>query len=53
MEQQQQLTPEVALGNLITVYKQARLTPDEHEILKASIEVLVNLIKENQNKAKK
>jgi hypothetical protein len=43
------ITPQVALENLVTVYKTARLTAEEHEVLKESIKVLYNLISENGN----
>ena len=41
---QETMTPEIALGNLITVYKQSRLTPEEHDIMKVSIQTLIDLI---------
>ena len=42
------ITPQVALENLVAIYKSARLTAEEHEVLKESVKVLYNLI--NQNK---
>jgi hypothetical protein len=51
---QETMTPEIALGNLITVYKQSRLTPEEHDIMKASIQTLIDLIqKDKEGKAPK
>jgi hypothetical protein len=41
---QETMTPETALGNLITIYKQSRLTPEEHDIMKVSIQTLIDLI---------
>lgn len=41
----EQMTPETALSNLLTVYKQSRLTPEEHEIMKVSIQTLIDVIK--------
>lgn len=41
---QETMTPEIALGNLITIYKQSRLTPEEHDIMKVSIQTLIDLI---------
>ena len=38
------MTPETALANLVAVYKQVRLTSDEHEIIKESVQVIINLI---------
>ena len=43
------ITPQVALENMVAVYKTARLTAEEHEVLKESIKVLYNLITENGN----
>jgi|APGre2960657404_1045060.scaffolds.fasta_scaffold09128_4 hypothetical protein len=43
------ITPQVALENLVTVYKTARLTAEEHEVLKESVKVLYNLINQNGN----
>lgn len=43
------ITPQVALENMVTVYKTARLTAEEHEVLKESIKVLYNLVSENGN----
>ena len=43
------ITPQVALENLVTVYKTARLTAEEHEVLKESIKVLYNLINQSGN----
>lgn len=46
------MTPEIALGNLLTVYKQSRLTPEEHDIMKVSVQTLIDLIqRDNQTKA--
>lgn len=41
---QETMTPETALGNLITIYKQSRLTPEEHDIMKLSIQTIIDLI---------
>lgn len=41
------MNPQSALSNLITVARSARLTADEHEAIKESINVLVNFINEN------
>ena len=41
---QETMTPETALANLVAVYKQVRLTSDEHEIIKESVQVIINLI---------
>lgn len=38
------MTPETALGNLLTIYKQSRLTPEEHDIMKLSIQTIIDLI---------
>lgn len=46
--QQAQMSPETALSNLITVYKQSRLTPEEHEIMRLSIQVLIGLIQQSK-----
>lgn len=43
------ITPQVALENLVAVYKTARLTAEEHEVLKESVKVLYNLINQNGN----
>ena len=43
------ITPQVALDNLIAIYKSARLTAEEHEVLKESVKVLYNLINQNGN----
>jgi hypothetical protein len=49
---QETMTPEIALGNLLTVYKQSRLTPEEHDIMKVSVQTLIDLIqRDNQTKA--
>ena len=53
MSQETQITPETALANLITVYKQARLTPDEHDIMKGSIQTLVDLVQKEAGKTPK
>jgi len=53
MAQETQITPETALANLITVYKQARLTPDEHDIMRASIQTLIDLIQKEATKTPK
>jgi len=50
---QEIMTPETALANLITVYKQARLTPDEHDIMKVSIQTLIDLIHKEAAKTPK
>ena len=41
---QETMTPETALTNLVTIYKQSRVTPEEHEIVKTSIQVIIDLI---------
>ena len=52
MAQETQITPEIALSNLLTVYKQARLTPDEHEIMKVSVQTLIEVVqRDNEAKA--
>lgn len=52
MAQETQITPEIALSNLLTVYKQARLTPDEHEIMKVSVQTLIEVIqRDSETKA--
>jgi hypothetical protein len=43
------ITPQVALENLVAIYKSARLTAEEHEVLKESVKVLYNLINQNGN----
>jgi len=43
------ITPQIALENLVTIYKTARLTAEEHEVLKESVKVLNNLISQNGN----
>lgn len=51
---QETMTPEIALSNLLTVYKQSRLTPEEHDIMKVSIQTLIELIqKDKEGKASK
>lgn len=40
------ISPQTALSNLIVIYQNARVTPEEHEALKESIRVLTNLINE-------
>jgi len=52
MNNQPTIEPNAALANVIAVYKQARLTPEEHEIVKASINVLLGLVEREQNRAK-
>lgn len=47
----EQMTPETALSNLLTIYKQARLTPEEHDIMKVSIQTIIDVI-ERDNAAK-
>ena len=47
-QETQQMTPETALSNLITVYKQSRLTPEEHEIMRMSIQTLIALIQRSK-----
>jgi hypothetical protein len=42
------ITPQIALQNVLTLYKGARLTPDEHEAMKESLQVLANLINESK-----
>lgn len=40
------ITPQTALNNLIAIYQSSKMTPEEHELLKESIRVLVNLVNE-------
>lgn len=47
-QETQQMTPETALSNLITIYKQSRLTPEEHEIMRISIQTLIALIQRSK-----
>ena len=49
---QEKMTAETALSNLVAAYKQVRLTSDEHEIMKESVQVIIDLInRDSERKA--
>jgi len=48
MSQETQITPEIALSNLVVIYKQTRLTPEEHDVMRVSIQVLLDLIQKDR-----
>lgn len=52
MNQQPTIDPNTALANVIAVYKQVRLTPEEHDIMKASLNVLYELVEKDKMQSK-
>lgn len=45
-QNQPQLTLDVAFNNVAALYEQARLTPKEHKVMEASLQMILEVVKD-------
>lgn len=45
-QNQPQLTLDVAFNNIAALYEQARLTPKEHKVMEASLQMILEVVKD-------